>query len=192
MLREYLKRNANYYDLAIEKLDDLLSEDEKLKYFNLFDQDIEARFNRAINENFKILIIDREEKSAIIESASGKTYITTSRGCTCRDFSENQILCKHIIFLFLELGLIDKQGNLNIQIKKEKTPPPKAKDNVKICLNCGCIFSLEDSICPSCKSSNFKYKIPVENKEEDLDPIALIGFIILILFVIFCFVGMFL
>lgn len=192
MIREYLKKNANYHELVIEKLDDLLNEDEKLKYFDLFDQDIEARFNKAISENFKILAIDREEKSAIIESASGKTYITTSRGCTCRDFSENQILCKHIIFLFLELGLIDKQGNLNIQIKKENTPPPKAKDNVKICLNCGCIFSLNDLICPSCQSSKFKYKIPVDNKEEKLDPVGLAGFLILILFVILCFVGMFL
>lgn len=191
MLREYLKKNANYHELVIEKLDELLKEDEKLKYFDLSDYDIEAKFKKAKFEKLKALIIDREEKSAIIKSESGNIYITTSRGCTCPDFEANQTICKHIIFLLMELGIIDKQGNIQISIKKENTPLPKAKDNVKICRSCGCIFSLNDSICPSCKSSNFKYKIPVENKEA-LDPIALVGFIILVLFVIFCFVGMFL
>lgn len=193
MLREYLKKNANHYKLAIERLEDLLLEEDKLKYFDIADYDVEIRFKRALKADFKILAIDREEKSAILSSDSGKTYITTSRGCTCPDYQNHENICKHMIFLFLELGLIDKEGNI---IKKEITKkpiPPKAYDNVKICSNCGCVFPLNEKICPSCNSSNFKYKYELSNNENpQLEPVALIAFIIIVGFIILSFVGMFL
>ena len=193
MLREYLKNNANNYKLAIERLEDLLSEEDKFKYFDITDYDVEIRFKRALKANFKILAIDRDEKSAILSSDSGKIYITTSKGCTCPDYQDHENICKHMIFLFINLGLIDKDGSIIKQEIKNIPIPPKAYDNVKICCKCGCIFPLNENFCPSCKCSNFKYNYNLQsNENEQLEPIALIVFILMIGFILFCFIGMFL
>lgn len=51
--------------------------------------------------------IDKENNTGIFPSSSGGTYTTSLDECTCFDFSQRKLPCKHIYRLAIELGLIE-------------------------------------------------------------------------------------
>lgn len=81
-------------------------DDEKIKNYYLINaQNDDRRINRAKYETFSFKNLNTENKSAdILNQEKTKVYHTTLTSCTCPDFKERNVPCKHMYRLANELG----------------------------------------------------------------------------------------
>lgn len=69
------------------------------------------RLERALECGFTPKKIDLDAKYAVIVGASDqKPYKTTLTKCTCPDFQKRKLPCKHMYYLAIQTGAIDKNG----------------------------------------------------------------------------------
>ncbi len=59
----------------------------------------EDRYKRSIFDNMRILEINEESGVALIVGTQGVVYDTTLNSCTCPDFKQRRLPCKHIYLL---------------------------------------------------------------------------------------------
>lgn len=69
-----------------------------------------ARMLRAFNDNLTMKKINKKMKTATFVGKDGKSYKTDLRRCTCPDFLERKVPCKHMYKLADELGAIDLEA----------------------------------------------------------------------------------
>ena len=70
------------------------------------------RLERGIECGFTPKKLNLDAKYAVIVGSSEyKAYKTTLTKCTCPDFQKRKLPCKHIYYLALQTGAIDKYGN---------------------------------------------------------------------------------
>lgn len=81
-------------------------DDETIKKYYLINaQNDDRRINRAKYETFSFKNLNTENKSAdILNQEKTKVYHTTLTSCTCPDFKERNVPCKHMYRLANELG----------------------------------------------------------------------------------------
>ena len=85
---------------------------------HLTDQQFNRR-QRALTEKMSITFIDKKRCTATIENSQGNTwYHVTLDSCTCPDFSERQLPCKHIYKLAFALGLSEFDDRISDKSKK--------------------------------------------------------------------------
>jgi len=65
--------------------------------------------------SIKVLSIDRVNCSLESIGSSGEVYKTSLNTCTCRDFTCRRTVCKHIIRLAMELGILNEFGRTEEQ-----------------------------------------------------------------------------
>ena len=91
------------------------------------DHDDPAQKNRRkwARDNGRITTasLDKKAKSAVYHGTSGK-YKTALDGCTCEDFQQRKLPCKHIYRLAYELGIIERP--------KKAAPPGIPKADIEL------------------------------------------------------------
>jgi hypothetical protein len=55
-----------------------------------------------------IVMINKKEKAGIFEGSCGSIYNASLESCTCTDFEQRKLPCKHIYRLAYELGIIER------------------------------------------------------------------------------------
>ena len=62
------------------------------------------RIQRAIRSKaMKLISYDKETHTAVVCGERGKHYEITPQGCSCPDFAERQLPCKHMYFAAMEI-----------------------------------------------------------------------------------------
>lgn len=77
------------------------------------DEPQRIRMARAINGQLTVLTIDEKSKCAYFVGGKGEKYLTTLASCTCPDFKERKVPCKHMYRLASEL----KMPNLPVPLE---------------------------------------------------------------------------
>jgi uncharacterized Zn finger protein len=63
----------------------------------------------ARNDNrITIISINRESKTGVFQGTSWTKYKVSLKSCTCADFEQRKLPCKHIYRLAYELGIIER------------------------------------------------------------------------------------
>lgn len=101
--------------------------------FGKWDPDIHENFEqvRRIEESKKLskknIDIDEKEELAKIKESDGRLYYSTLENCTCMDYAQRQLPCKHMYYLAFELGklgglpaYIGSDGKLDIPREIER------------------------------------------------------------------------
>lgn len=65
------------------------------------------RQGRSLHYPFTFIIDDETQSAKFSSSSDLPYYDTTLRSCTCYDFQERQLPCKHIYRLAVELGVVE-------------------------------------------------------------------------------------
>lgn len=68
------------------------------------------RLERGIECGFTPRKVDLDAKYAVIVGSGQKAYKTTLTKCTCPDFQERKLPCKHMYYLAIRTGAIDENG----------------------------------------------------------------------------------
>lgn len=77
------------------------------------------RRNRAFMEQMEIVTLGKKTQTATIKSAKGDSwYNVTLNSCTCPDFQERRLPCKHIYKLASTLGLSMFDDRISDKAKK--------------------------------------------------------------------------
>lgn len=103
-------QNAGVFTLSSNTPSSKLScDDEAIKKYYLTNAKNDSRrIDRAKYETFSFKQLNTENKSAdVLNHEKTKVYHTTLTSCTCPDFAERQLPCKHMYRLAEELGYFD-------------------------------------------------------------------------------------
>lgn len=85
------------------------------------DQPQVGRQGRALTYPFTFKVDDETQTAQFSSTSSLPYYDTTLTSCTCNDFVERNLPCKHIYRLATELGIIEIiNRNHNYDLEKEK------------------------------------------------------------------------
>lgn len=100
-------QNAGVFTLSSNTLSSKTPWDDETikKYYLINAQNDDKRIERAKYETFSFKKLDTENKSAdVLNQEKTKVYYTTLTSCTCPDFKERDVPCKHMYRLANELG----------------------------------------------------------------------------------------
>lgn len=100
-------QNAGVFTLSSNTLSSKTPWDDETikKYYLINAQNDDKRIERAKYEIFSFKKLDTENKSAdVLNQEKTKVYYTTLTSCTCPDFKERDVPCKHMYRLANELG----------------------------------------------------------------------------------------
>lgn len=91
---------------VLKQLSETSLDDETIKKYYLINaQNDDRRIERAKYETFSFKKLNTENKSAdVLNQEKTKVYHTTLTSCTCPDFKERNVPCKHMYRLANELG----------------------------------------------------------------------------------------
>ena len=91
---------------VLNQLSETSLDDETIKKYYLINaQNDDRRIERAKYETFSFKKLNTENKSAdVLNQEKTKVYHTTLTSCTCPDFKERNVPCKHMYRLANELG----------------------------------------------------------------------------------------
>jgi len=127
--------------------------------------DQSSRFSRGCSPSCTPHQIDKERGIAVFFGEDQPTYQTSIRSCSCTDFQQREIPCKHMYRLAMELGQLSAPEGLVLG-KLQSDPPPEKNDNGSrksktytkattwnwSCRECGRINPPKNNFCENCNA----------------------------------------
>ena len=102
-------------------------------YLNKWDQSVHRmpeqliRQRRAETDSMLILSFDKQSKSCTIKAKDGESnYKVTTEGCTCADFQERGLPCKHMYRLN---SILERNDSIDRKYQQANSNKPNEKNN---------------------------------------------------------------
>lgn len=116
----------------------------------------EERVERA--KKVHVFSVNKETKSAECIGSKGERYNTTLNSCQCGDYIRRQAVCKHMIRLAMELGLLNSHGRTD----EEQQAMDISEAKEKLAYWYGCYYLLNERVVSDAEYDALKEKVKKE------------------------------